>query len=514
VTLGGCMTKQELLEIAIKFTNKTGQLPSRNDLISLGISRDVLRNKYGTMDALYLDIKKKSNILDIRDINSSKPSPSIKRFIISTVVTGAKVDSDFLDSIDTYCKKNKAELILIPTLDSKQKITIDSSLKGRKFITVDTKLNESCTILGINAKSRTVDSTSGLNRVGRRNGTVILAGTKRNLKYVATTNSKMPHAIMSTGAITLPDYGGRHLMRKSDYIADQDHTVGAVVVELEANGFYHFRQITADKTGAFIDLGVKYSGTNIKKIETKMILGDWHVGITCPIVKKETLLLSDKLNIKTWIMHDVFDAYSISHHDKGKQAVLAIKANRGLLSLKKELDDYVADLILLSKKRQLVIVKSNHDEHLERYLSEARYIKHPHNHQLGLQLANALINGNNPLEWYTKQSGKKINVRWLKRDEDYIVAGVHLGAHGDKGPNGSRGSIAAMESSYGNVVYGHSHTPQILREAYCVGTSTHLKPDYGLGAPSSWMNTHCLIYPNGQRQLINLINGKFTTMDL
>jgi hypothetical protein len=182
-----------------------------------------------------------------------------------------------------------------------------------------------------------------------------------------------------------------------------------------------------------------------------------------------------------------------------------------MLSLKKELDDYVNELVFLSKNRQLVIVKSNHDDHLERYLSEARYIKHPYNHQLGLQLANALIEGHNPLEWYTKNKVGNINVLWLKRDEDFIVGGVQLGAHGDKGPNGSKASITSMEASYGDVVYGHAHTPQIMRGAFCVGTSTPTKPDYGDG-PSSWMNTHCLVYENGQRQLINIIEGKFTTL--
>ena len=506
------MSKQEILKEAKKFVERTGQLPTRTDMIKLGVSKDRLRSYYGTVEALHSDLKEEFEIIDVRDIKSATMPKSKKVFVISTVITGAKVDTKFLASIDNFCKKNNAELILIPAMDNNQKISIDPILKGRRFVTEDTKLNESCSILGIGVKSRTVDTTSGLNRVGRRNGTFILGGTKRTLKYIATTNNKLPHAIMSTGAITTPNYGSHTLMSKQNYIAHSDHTLGAVIVELDKGGHYHFRQITADSNGRFIDLGIEYGSSSTKKVDSTLVLGDWHSGLTCPTVKKATLDLSKKLKIKRWVMHDVFDGYSISHHDQGKEALLAVKANKGILNLKKELDKYVADLVELSKLREIILVKSNHDEHLERYLSEARYIRHPHNHQLGLQLANAMIDGNNPLKWYTTREVGELNVRWLKRDEDYIIGGVQLGAHGDKGPNGARGSIAAMESSYGNIVYGHSHTPQILREAYCVGTSTPLKPDYGLGAPSSWLNTHALVYPNGQKQLINMINGKFTCL--
>ncbi|MFM1781349.1 MAG: hypothetical protein RLZZ181_114, partial [Pseudomonadota bacterium] len=65
---------------------------------------------------------------------------------------------------------------------------------------------------------------------------------------------------------------------------------------------------------------------------------------------------------------------------------------------------------------------------------------------------------------------------------------------------------------YKKSVTGHSHTPQILRDVYVVGTSTDTKPDYGKGGPNSWMNTHCIVYPNGTRQLVNMIEGKFTTL--
>ena len=88
------------------------------------------------------------------------------------------------------------------------------------------------------------------------------------------------------------------------------------------------------------------------------------------------------------------------------------------------------------------------------------------------------------------------------------MANVELGAHGDKGANGARGSLHAMENAYGNSVSGHSHSPEILRGAWQVGTCSYLKLEYNQG-PSSWLHSSCLLYPNGARQLINVIGGQW-----
>ena len=43
---------------------------------------------------------------------------------------------------------------------------------------------------------------------------------------------------------------------------------------------------------------------------------------------------------------------------------------------------------------------------------------------------------------------------------------------------------------------------------YQVGTSSRLKLEYNSG-PSSWLHTHCCIYPNGKRTLITIIDGQW-----
>jgi hypothetical protein len=80
--------------------------------------------------------------------------------------------------------------------------------------------------------------------------------------------------------------------------------------------------------------------------------------------------------------------------------------------------------------------------------------------------------------------------------------------HGHLGANGARGGLRGFSKLGVKTIVGHSHTPGIIEGAYQVGTSSHLKLEYNDG-PSSWLNTHALVYPNGKRTLINIIKGKW-----
>lgn len=89
-----------------------------------------------------------------------------------------------------------------------------------------------------------------------------------------------------------------------------------------------------------------------------------------------------------------------------------------------------------------------------------------------------------------------------------MVHGIEVGSHGHVGPNGSRGSVKSQARIGMKSVIGHSHSPGIRDGAYQVGTSSRLNLEYVRG-PSSWLHTHCVIYANGKRTLINIINGEW-----
>ena len=81
------------------------------------------------------------------------------------------------------------------------------------------------------------------------------------------------------------------------------------------------------------------------------------------------------------------------------------------------------------------------------------------NFQIGCKLADRSVDGLDAFKEGLKECANIKNwnkIRFLDRDEDYKIAGIELGAHGDKGPNGSRGSKASLENAYGRAVIGHS----------------------------------------------------------
>jgi hypothetical protein len=309
---------------------------------------------------------------------------------------------------------------------------------------------------------------------------------------------------MTTGSVTLPMYK----TTKQAQLARLDHVMGAIIVEVVSNKVYHFRQVQADSSGSFIDLGFRYSNNkNKQKIKTSALIpGDWHVGYTDPVVAKATDEMLSKFKPKHLILHDFFDGISVNHHVEHKLLSKALMGDKN--DLKAELALTSSELNRLSKQvKNLVVVKSNHDEFLDRWLDEGNYLKDTRNHITGLELALLKAKGNDPLEAWLKPAK---NVTFLKSEESFKVSrkNIECGVHGHLGANGARGSAKGMEKAYINSVTGHSHSPEIQRGSWVVGTSTYLKLSYNRG-PSSWMQSHCIVYENGDRQLLNIVGGKW-----
>lgn len=524
--------KDVILKSYVSWVKKNGMHPRRTDLAKMGVTREAVRYHYGNYILLRAEAKKLypeafKNIIDEsfftveRTKRLHQAIKTHKRFVITTAVTGCDVHAGFLASIKTYCKKNNAALLVLTAVDNASVKSrgsfIDPILQNEHIVTTDVSLNRKIAIRGIKINAKATDPVTGLSRIGQREGSFIYASPKQRLKMTATSNVKLPHALMSTGALTKPDYQvERHLSARTAYIADHDHVIGAVIVEIESDDEYHFRQVQADSQGFFADLGKLYKPGKVERYDAdSLVLGDWHSSETdrsarLAFVEGENSVAS-VVKPRRIVIHDGFSGISINHHEQHNHILKAQRAMRGELDLERELRIYGQDLqSLATKANELVIVKSNHDLFLDRYLAEGTYVTDPQNHRISLYLALAMLDGANPIKAAMDLFGLEFSAKmtWLELDEDFKVAGIELGAHGHKGNNGAPGSLASLEQAYGSCVVGHSHTPQILRQAWQVGTLSRLKLEYNQG-PSSWMHTSCIVYKNGTRQFINSINGKW-----
>lgn len=432
-----------------------------------------------------------------------------KRVIITSAQYNARVNKEFLASLESYARYNDAEIIILPMRGSS--ITDDElseDLQKYKIISKDFRLNNKIRISDYQILPQQIDPVTGLARFTQSDVSTIFAAPKIRLKVIPNSNSKLPKVLMTTGAVTHPHYRQNRIGK----IAEKDHTYGAVIVELESATKYHFRHLTSLKNGVFYDLGMRYSGRSKPKFvrPEAMVLGDWHTGDTNSIVRDETFRMISDYKPKMIIIHDLFNGASINHHEEHMSVNLAMKSND--LSLEKELRAVAKELKTICDKAgngtKIYISKSNHDEWLMRYLQESKFMSDPQNTLIGAKLLVNAIEGYDPLrEGISMFYRIPPNVEFLTRDDDLKVRGWQLANHGDKGSNGARGGIRSHEYANGKSITAHSHTPQIFRNVYIVGTSTELKLDYNQGY-SSWMNCHSFLYDNGRPQLVNILNGK------
>jgi hypothetical protein len=216
---------------------------------------------------------------------------SHRRFVITTAVTGCSADRAFLKSIESYNQLNKAKLLVLIASDPSAKHRpnlIDPAIPKNSVVISDISFNSNLHINTIKLSAKHIDPITGLARLGQRNGSFIYASPKQRLKYIATGNRRYTRCVMTTGAITQPQYDtSSYMNNRTAHIAEHDHIMGAVIVEIENDQKYHFRQIQADRDGSFIDLGKKYSGDQVLDCPPEaFILGDLHITDTDPAVLK------------------------------------------------------------------------------------------------------------------------------------------------------------------------------------------------------------------------------------
>lgn len=524
--------KKKIIKAYADLNKKLGRSPKMEEIQALGITKDSIKHHFSSLSSLdtiardqspnsFMDIKIEDLLTNKAIIDLRKAIKKHKKFIITTAVTGCEVDNNFYQSIKTYSRANDALLLILVASDPAHVHSrggygsIDKTLSSEKVVLEDLELNSNVFVSTLKLSAKQINPTTGLGRIGQRDGTFIFASPKQHLNMVATSNIKLPHAVMTTGAITKSNYNtDKYMSERTAYIADADHIMGALILSIENDKEYHYTQIQSkSKDGSFAHMGVRYhaDGSITKEKVAALVLGDWHSGSTDPIVKKCTEAMLKKLSPNVVVLHDLFDGDSINHHEEHNKLLKAQKMLNMKPSLKEEIQLVKEDIEwFASKTKEVVVVKSNHDEFLSKhYLAKGKYVDDPANHYFSLDLAKAMIEGRDPLKVGAELLGlSSSNVRWLQRDEDYKIADIQLGAHGDKGPNGSKGSLKNMQGAYGQSVSGHSHTPGILHGAFAVGTSSFLKLNYNEG-PSSWLQTHCVVYSDGSRQLLNMINGKW-----
>lgn len=362
--------------------------------------------------------------------------------------------------------------------------------------------------------------------------------SKLQLKSVPSTDpSRQAHQVMTSGAVTIP----KVIPRKAGVKSIFHHIVGATVVEFDDAGDVFCRQINADDSGEFYDLDrhvVDSTVTTGHRIKA-LVCGDIHTRKLDPLNAMATFGVDlntrrtvyrdnivDELRPEQILLHDVFDNESRNHHNAKDAAYSYEMAIRYRDRVMDEVKDAVDFMISIKRPGSgLVVVDSNHDLGLERYIREGRYRGDGVNFKDGLKLdeayleyrervADALDTNKSPptfsmFEYAARRMrpAELIGVDWVHDGQSHVVDGVECGHHGFRGANGSKGTISGFARIGRKMSIGDKHSPEIMDGVYCAGCMK-LQHGYNKG-PSSWAIAHIVQYANGKRSIITLQNGKW-----
>lgn len=450
----------------------------------------------------------------------------IKRFVITACQNNASVNKLFLKSLEHYCRYNDAELLIVPIVyrpDDHEEVVFNIPKDTiHTLVRHKMKIHDEVFVMGsFNFIPTAVNPLQGLESLSKGD-TLIVPSPQLRMKSMAVSAHRHPAILHTTGAISNPEYTNTKVGEKALF----NHSYSAVLIEVDVDNDFHIRVLNSDETGSFVDIGNVYTPEMeyvVFESPIALVTGDEHGVMADPVVERVTYhtpnSITRELRPTFVVRHDVLDASSISHHTRKDNIKNIGKYIFGTNKIEEELEKTVEYIKRTTDHNNFinVIVQSNHNSHLTRWFSEINIKEEPWNAKFYHKYMSKIIESMektdigfdhiDPFEQYCKDVGLD-KTEFLSRDTSFMVADVELGTHSDVGVNGTKGSINQFANLPAKYVIGHSHSPGIVFGAYQVGTSSYKKLDYTSGL-SSWMHTHCLVYANGKRQLINIINGKW-----
>lgn len=557
--------KSEIIRSYIHLANKLQRFPTLPELADYGVNRNTIRSHFvntqnlkeyvlDNFSELLKSVFDSSDLLNPKRLK--KTQSNIKkhnRFIISSITEGSlSHNGKYLKSMYNYAKRTNARILLIVTKMNINEIDrdilrdyLDDKLD---IIFTDTKIHKHLHINTIKIDAKSVNPTSGIQRLQQDETSFIYASPKQTCKSVPIKKKSLPRILMSPGAITQTEYiRDRFNKRKRDVMADNDHLIGAIIVETEGN-IYYTRPTQATKEGNFLDLGKEYTHTGKVKENAPVafVMGDLHSSQKCEKTFKLWLNLVKDLKIPNVIMHDTFDCSSLNPHERGKNTLRDALELEDKATLSDELKMLVKDLKEVKKHtKKVYIVDSNHDDMLKRAFDSGQIWEDPRNSFLGSllhpyaivdnikddysekEILNILVERTGiPKESLLKNypeitkrkslleyaahimglNSKKENIEWLDITDSLILGGFELADHGHKGANGAKGSFMSSARSFTKRVTGHTHVEEQMNYLVSVG-HTSLDPRYARGGMSGWTRTSAIIYKSGQIQTIREVKG-------
>jgi hypothetical protein len=373
----------------------------------------------------------------------------------------------------------------------------------------------------------------------------IVPHVKQAMESVASLPDEATKFNYSTGTLTLRNY----IQKRAGIVAERKHTYGALLVEVDDSGSWYCRHLVVDDAGAVYDIGPSgYRGVRVingivdaikcndkedkRTFMDAIMWGDVHASemdLWVRLLGWQPGGVLDQHRPRRQFWHDLFSMRSRGHHEMKDFLRTFEKHVSGEGDVEGEVAitaDFMHDGVRTKAKDgwdcETVVIRSNHDRHLDRWVNEADPKKDPANAVYYTRLMaaklDAIARGDrdfNILEWALATAGAP-KVRFNGEDESYVICkrskvapdGIECGLHGDLGANGARGSSRGLKKLGRPINKDHDHTATMLdQHGVMSGGACSLSFPYMKG-PNAHSVSHIFTFDNGARQIITFWNRK------
>ena len=485
----------------------------------------------------------------VKPVVLAKPRTGVKRFILSSAQTNTRVHEGFMANLEAYAKHLGADMHIsgfayaTSPFDDGEKHSTRFDPKVLPYLT-----NQRFDVGGklyfcgeMNTSPTAEDPLSGFETYTRSKWG-IFPHPRVTLKSIPTMFNSEPKIIMTTGAVTVPNY----IQKKAGLKAEFHHVLAAVLVEIDADGDFFCRHLIADKQGGFQDLDVyvengkvdsgysveaiTWGDLHTERLDPKTALGSWGINRDFMHTADHADCMLHVLQPSVQFFHDAIDFRRRNHHNIADPHFRFKAWVKGEECVEAEIGRVASFLAAVADpSRETIIVDSNHDRALTRWLKTADYKHDPVNAVFFLKCQAAVYaamrDGDESFsvaEFAVRSAnvapGILDNVHFLRNTDSYIVCphaggGIECALHGDEGPNGKPGNVRSYAKMGPKANVAHHHGAEILEGIYQAGHSCMRDMVYNRGGLTSWNPSHIVVYPNGKRVIVTMRGAKWRAVD-
>lgn len=524
---------RECEKFYIDFYSTADDNPKQLDLTANGFTREFIRQHWGGKLALDANM---AELLAAKRI--PKPKRKFKRkmrtdiFIITGVQNNTRVNKRFMKCLERYADYlGRTQIIGMPiyyknptSADERKslekKYWWDGAFTG-EFLTDRFELSDNIVLMGQHRIQATSSKPlSGLENLSG-NASAVYAHSQCGMHPVANAACEISKQLWTTSSCChASNYSNTNAGGKAEF----HHVTGAIIIEMY-DGVPYVNQINYDGKGFYhFDCYVTPRTVKNRQRVAGLDMGDIHSEVADRAVIEKTFIGDDSLmallNPEKVIVEDLLDFIGQGHHNRKNVFLKYLLAKNEKDSVQYGIDSCSAILDLIDdRKTEIWIADSNHHDHLTRWLNETDWRSlGPKNAQFYIALVNEMLNrihltpelgigGPSAFEIALRKVTNK-KLKFMDPNEKNMIGSIDVGHHGDKGPNGTKGSIMGFARTGAKLVIGHSHTPGIYLNVFQTGKKCVMIQNYNKGL-SSHLHTDVIIYANGKRSLVTFINGHF-----